>query len=214
MVQRVIKNGSYTFDKKISMISIPRTIILAILISGLSGCVMFAPRYQITHRYEPPTDPASGLCLGKCTQKLEACQQRCTSVYQSCLKRIEPLAEERYNKAVQRYENELSTYRQRMNSRYLGWGRAGLGWGGSAWGWGGSPWGWGGPYYGLGYSYPFFYQPAPPITPDRNREFDRLRYEQCEVECGCQSVQDACFLSCGGRKIVEERCIANCPELK
>ncbi|MEP7371647.1 MAG: hypothetical protein ABI659_05400, partial [Nitrosospira sp.] len=81
------------------MISIPRAIILAILISGLSGCVMFAPRYQITHRYEPPTDPASGLCLGKCTQKLEACQQRCTSVYQSCLKRIEPLAEERYNKA-------------------------------------------------------------------------------------------------------------------
>ncbi len=182
------------------MIPFRRAIVLALLITGLSGCVVFVPRYQITHRYEPPTDPASGICLGKCTQKLEACQQSCATTYQSCLKRIEPLVEERYNKAVQRYENELSTYRQRINSRYQGWGRAG--------------WGWGGPYYGLGYSYPFFYQSAPPIRPDRNREFDRLRYERCEVECGCQSIQDACFLSCGGRRIVEERCIANCPGWK
>lgn len=202
-------------NKKISMIPFRHAIVLAILTSGLSGCVMFAPRYQITHRYEPPTHPEGAICLEKCTQKLESCQQSCTSTYQSCLKRIEPLVEERYNKAVERYEGELNTYRRQMNFRYSGWGRAGLGWGGSAWGWGGSPWGWGGfggPYYGLGYSYPFFYQPAPPIRPDRNREFDRLRYEQCEVECGCQSVQDACFLSCGGRKIVEERCIANCPK--
>ncbi|SEP20726.1 hypothetical protein [Nitrosovibrio sp. Nv6] len=207
-----------TFNKKISGISVQRMIVLIISIGGLSGCAFFAPRYQITHRYEPPTDPAASICLEKCTQRLESCQQSCTSTYQACLKRIEPLVEERYKNAMQRYENELETYRRHMNSRYLGWGRATLGWGRSAWGWGGypwgwggSPWGWGGPYYGLGYSYPFYYQPAPPTRPSRTREFDRLRYEQCEVECGCQSVQDSCFLSCGGRKIVEERCIANCP---
>lgn len=206
------------------MISIQRAILLVILTAGLSACAVFSPRYQITHRYEPPTDPAGIVCLEKCTQKLEACQQSCTSTYQACLKRIEPLVEERYKKSVERYENELDNYRRQMQSRYLGWGRATFGWGrswgwggypwgwGSPWGWGGSPWGWGGgPYYGLGYSYPFFYEPPPPLRPDRRREFDRLRYQQCEVECGCQSVQDACFLSCGGRKIIEERCIANCP---
>lgn len=56
----------------------------------------------------------------------------------------------------------------------------------------------------------FFYQ-SPVLRPNRMREFDRaaLRYHQCEVECGGQSVQDSCFLGCGGRKIIEERCIAN-----
>ena len=49
----------------------------------------------------------------------------------------------------------------------------------------------------------FFYQSSA-LRPNRMREFDRLRYQQCEVECGYQSVQDS------GRKIIEERCIANC----
>lgn len=199
-----------------------RAIILTILTAALFGCASFEPRYQITHRYEPPTDPAGIVCLGNCTQQLAACQQSCTSTYQACLQRIEPLAEQRYDEAVKRFENESSSYRQQLNSsrfyQSLGWGRSAWGWGGYPWGWGpglgwGLSWGWGGsPWYGMGYSSPYFYSPAPPIRPDRRREYDRLRYEQCEVECGCQSVQDACFLSCGGKKTVEERCIANCPK--
>ncbi len=199
-----------------------RALILTALTAALFGCASFEPRYQITHRYEPPTDPAGIVCLGNCTQQLAACQQSCTSTYQACLQRIEPLAEQRYDEAVKRFESESNTYRQQLNnSRFyqsLGWGRSAWGWGGYPWGWGpgwgwGPSWGWGGsPWYGMGYSSPYFYSPAPPIRPDRRREFDRLRYEQCEVECGCQSVQDACFLSCGGKKTVEERCIANCPK--
>ena len=142
-------------------------------------------------------------------------QQNCKSTYQACLTPIEPLAEERYRKAVERYDDELDRYRRRTQVRIPGLGthhtRLGLGWLsrglGFAVGLGG------GPYYGLGYSSPFFYQ-QPPLRPNRMREFDRLRYQQCEVECGCQSVQDACFLGCGGRKIIEERCIANCPKRK
>ncbi len=202
------------------MSSIHRAIVLIMSVS-VSGCAFLGPRYQITHRYEPPTHPAAVACLEKCAGRLKSCQQSCASTYQACLRRIEPLVEERYNSAIQRYERELDTYRRQMSPRYLGGGRAMLGWGRSAWGWGGYPWGWGGspwgggwggPYYGLGYSYPFYYAPPPPSRPSRDREFDRLRQEQCEVECGCQSVQDACFLSCGGRKIIEERCIANCPK--
>jgi len=193
-----------------------RAIILTVLTAALFGCASFEPRYQITHRYEPPTDPAGIACLGNCTQQLAACQKSCTSTYQACLQRIEPMAEQRYDEAVKHFENESSSYRQQLNSfrfyQSLGWGRSAWGWGGYPWGWG-PGWGWGGsPWYGMGYSSPYFYSPAPPIRPDRRREYDRLRYEQCEVECGCQSVQDACFLSCGGKKTVEERCIANCPK--
>ncbi len=64
---------SRTSDNMAIMLPILRTIILLILTAILSGCASFAPRYQITHRYEPPTDPAAGICLGKCTQQLTAC---------------------------------------------------------------------------------------------------------------------------------------------
>lgn len=193
-----------------------RAIILIILTAALFGCASFEPRHQITHRYEPPTDAAGIVCLGKCTQQLAACQQSCTSTYQACLQRIEPLTEQRYDEAVRRYESEFNSYRQQLNNfrfyQSFGWGRSAWGWGGYPWGWGPS-WGWGSyPWYGLEYSSPYFYSPAPPIRPDRRREYDRLRYERCEVECGCQFLQDACFLSCGGKKTVEERCIANCPK--
>jgi hypothetical protein len=99
-------------------------------------------------------------------------------------------------------------------SGYLGWGRTTLGWGWVAILGAGVRRGAGeeGPYYGLGYSCPFFYEP-PSVRPNRRREFDRLRYQQCEVECGCQPCRMPA-LGCGGRKIIEERCIANCPKRK
>ena len=121
-------------------------------------------------------------------------QQNCKSPYQACLTPIEPLAEERYRKAVERYDDELDRYRRRTQVRIPGLGthhtRLGLGWLsrglGFAVGLGG------GPYYGLGYSCPFFYEP-PSVRPNRRREFDRLRYQQCEVECGCQRCRMPAF---------------------
>ncbi len=197
-----------------------RTITLTILAVALFGCASFEPRYQVTHRHEPPINPEGIVCLGECTKQLTACQQSCTSTYQMCLQRIEPLVEQRYQEAVIRYESESQSYRQQMNTgrfyRSFGWGTSAGRWGGYPWGAGhgwGPSWGWGGsPWYGMGYSPAYFNLPIPPILPDRRREFDRLRYEQCEKECGCQPIQDACFLSCGGKRIVEERCIANCPK--
>ncbi len=197
-----------------------RTLIYTILVIALFGCASFEPRYQVSHRYEPPIDPASIVCLAECTQQLAACQQSCTSTYQMCLRRIEPLSEQRYQEAVRHYESESHSYRQQMNTgrfyQSFGWGTsmgrwggyplgAGLGWGPS-WGRNGLPW------YGMGYSPAYFNLPVPPLQPDRKRELYRLRYEQCEKECDCQSIQDTCILNCGGKRIVEERCIANCPK--
>jgi hypothetical protein len=53
-----------------------------------------------------------------------------------------------------------------------------------------------------------------PRKPSRDEEFNRLRMERCEVECGCQPIYDACFLVCGGKRIPEVKCIADCPEGK
>ena len=51
-------------------------IVLFNLLGGLAGCAVFSPRYQLTHRYEPPPSDSSGIvCLEKCMQKLEMCSK-------------------------------------------------------------------------------------------------------------------------------------------
>jgi len=180
-----------------------RTLFPVILLAVLTGCASQAPRYQTAYRYESPRDPAGLVCLEKCGQKIEACQQHCTANSQSCLKRIEPQADERYRDALKRYETELDRYRWELEryQLYLSMN------------WNYPPW------YGYGNYYPwvappYFFPPMLPITPSRDEEFARLRQEQCSSDCGCQAIYDACFLSCGGQKISEVRCIANCPEGK
>jgi hypothetical protein len=35
--------------------------------------------------------------------------------------------------------------------------------------------------------------------------------EKCDPGCGCQAAYDGCFVACGGKRIPEQRCVANCP---
>ncbi|MDD5241265.1 MAG: hypothetical protein PHG47_06025 [Sulfuricella sp.] len=185
------------------MIPFPRALLLGFLAVGLLGCVGPSPRYQTAYRYEPPTDAAAGACLEKCEHKLEDCQQRCKADYQACLKLIEPQVEGRYAEALKRYGTELDRYRWELDRYQLYMSMS--------WGW--SPW------YGHGYyrpwPEPYYYPPpAPPAKPSKDQEFSRLRQEKCDVDCGCQAIYDAGFLSCGGKKIPEVKCIANCPPAK
>jgi len=183
--------------------SAPHTLLLGFLTVVLLGCAGPGPRYQTAYRYEPPTDAAGRVCLEKSGQKQAECQQRCTADYQACLKLIGPQAEERYAEALKRYETGMNRYRWELD-RYqlylsMGWGRY--------------------PWYGSGFYYPwpdpfYFPPPVPPAKPSRDQEFGRLRQEKCEVDCGCQAVYDAGFLSCGGKRIPEVKCIANCPQGK
>lgn len=180
----------------------PRALILGIVAFCLAGCASLTPRYQSVYRYEPPADSAGLACLEKCGQKMKVCQQRCSMDYQTCLAGIAPLVEGRYGEALERYAAELERYRWELDryQMYLS-----MRWHDSFWS-------------GHGFYHPwpdlYFFPLAAPKIPSRDEEFDRLRKEKCEIECGCQSIYDTCFLACGGKRIPEVKCIANCPEGK
>lgn len=188
---------------KVGMAAVLRILFLALLAIGLAGCAAPSPRYQIAYRYEPPADAASRACLEKAGQKQSACLQHCKAEYQACLKLVEPQGEARYAAALKRYEAEMNRYRGELD-RYQFYLFMSRGW---------SPWSgygfyapWPEPYY--------FPPPMAPAKPSRDQEFGRVRQEKCDVDCGCQVIYDADFLACGGKRIPEQRCIANCPQGK
>ena len=178
-----------------------RVVLLIAVLIGLTSCA--SPRYQTLYRYEPPTDAAGHACLERCEDKLSGCLSSCSITLQSCSKRIEPEAEARYSEALKRYEMELNIYRWELQryeiNQTLNW-----------------------QYHSLAADHlhyyawprPYYFPPTPPRKPGRDELFNRLRKEKCETDCGCQPIYDACFLTCGGKKIPEVRCIANCPKDK
>ena len=111
----------------------------------------------------------------------------------------------RYADALARYESELAHYRHDLEryavSLSLGWGEYdhwyGAGWYAPNW-----------PYRRLR---PYYAEPLPPRPPSYADELGKLKAESCARDCGCQPKYDACFLGCGGSRILEERCFANCP---
>lgn len=178
-----------------------RALTLLILTLGLAACAS-GPRYQSTYRYEPPTDAAGRACLEKCEHQMTACRDQCATKTQACLKDLEPLVDERYNAAMNRYGIALDRYRQELIQYefYLS----------MSWGYP-SPWRHPGMWPYASFAMPYYFPPSPPANPSRSAVFERLRLERCDVDCGCQSIYDACFLACGGKKIPVTRCISNCP---
>lgn len=177
-----------------------RAFTLLLLTLVLAACA--GPRYQSTYRYEAPTDAAGRACLEGCEKKMAACREQCTTKTQACLKDLEPVLNERHDAALNRYAAELDRYRQELVhyefNLSLNWGYPYPWWRHGMW-----------PYSSFGM--PYYVPPSPPDKPSRSAEFERLRQERCDVDCGCQPVYDACFLACGGKKIPEMRCIGNCP---
>lgn len=162
----------------------------------LAGCA--SPRYQTVLLLEPPSDPAAGPCLERCAAAREDCQSRCQAARQACLKALDAEVEDAYAVALRHYAAALDVYRAelehyRMNL-WLGWGHV----------------------YGHHYlwydPWPTYYMPmATPAPPRREAIRERLAKERCDDDCGCQARHEACFIGCGGRKVEETRCIANCP---
>lgn len=175
--------------------------ILAALAVFLGSCA--TPRFQTAYRYEPPVDASGRAALGKCTQKLESCQQHCATEMQVCLKNIEPVVEKRHADALKLYESELEQYRiarQRYEfSMALNWNY--------------DPYGYDPRFY-QPWPRPYYSPPVPPRKISRDEIFKQVRQEKCDADCGCQPLYDACFLSSGGKKIPETRCIANCAKEK
>jgi len=177
-----------------------RTIYFAVVIALiLSGCA--SPRYQTLYRYDPPADAVGRACLARCEPKLAECKADCKTAYEACVKRVGPEIDARYDEALRRFDDEYRRYRQEwinFNFHYsFGWGHFSPGYG----------------FYDPWHD-PFFHQPTPPNPPSREQIQARVHKEKCPADCGCQQPYDACFLTCGGKKIPETKCIANCPQGK
>lgn len=158
----------------------------------VAGCA--TPRYQTTTRLELPDSPAAQPCLAHCEAASKACQSRCSEQREGCLKGIEPEVEKRYGEALQRYAVALDGYRADLERyRFDLWLRRGPGW------WWYDPW----PTYPM----PF----GVPRPPSREAISARVAKERCDVDCGCGSAYEGCVIGCGGHKVLETRCIANCP---
>lgn len=172
--------------------AIARWLLLALL-ALVAGCA--TPRYQTVYRYEPPADPAARPCLARCEDELGECGTRCRNDYQACLKGIEGEVGKEYAEALKRYANALELYRFEIErARFNAW----LDWRNGFWWY--DPWP------------PYYISAMPPIAPSQEAIRARLARERCDDDCGCSARHDACFAGCGGTKVEETRCIANCPK--
>lgn len=180
-----------------------RNLTLAALLAALAGCA--GPRYQTAYRYEPPADPAGQACVAGCEAALADCRGRCEAEWKTCAARVEPEVEDRYLETLKDYEEDLRRYYLELRRYELDvW----LGWG---------PWWPDGHWRAGGYwhAYPWFppSHPMPPAAqPTRDSARQALLKERCREDCGCQGEQDRCFTACGGQRIAETRCVANCPD--
>lgn len=159
----------------------------------LSGCA--APRYQTSSRLILPEGAAAQACLASCERALGTCRTRCSDSRAACLKTIDGEVERRYADALKDYADALDRYRMDLEHyRFQIWAHSGPG---SRWWY--DPW-------------PPYVMPAmTPRPPEREAIRERVGQERCDRDCGCTPDYDACVIGCGGRKVEETRCIANCP---
>lgn len=171
------------------------------LITLLSACA--SPRYQTVYRYEAPADSSGRACVERCGPQLSSCQSHCQTQHAACIKSIEPEVESRYQDAMRSYAAAFEQYRRDMSYYQMHFSL----------GWGAYP-GWYGPWAYSPWPDPYFSAPSPPLKPTREQVQAYVEKQKCDVDCGCQSAYDSCFLGCGGKKIPETHCIAHCPKDK
>ncbi|MFO7808108.1 hypothetical protein [Guyparkeria sp.] len=167
---------------------------------ALAGCA--GPRYATEVLYQPPTSQAGLSCLPGCQTDMQACQADCQSRRQSCIAGIGPQVDAAFDQALRLYDAERRVYMRER--QYYQLDRAmqfGL---------------YRDPFY-YGYPASFWYTDRfyddPPVSP-RPPSRDEIRAavidRECNIDCGCQSAFDQCYIGCGGQ--VERRvvCVENC----
>ncbi len=180
---------------------LPLLVLAAVVV--LAGCA--SPRYATEVRYLPPSSEAGQACLRGCHTDMQACQADCQSRRQSCIAGIEPEVDAAFEQALRQYEAERRAYMRER--RYYQLDRVmsfGL---------------YRDPFY-YGYSSSFwltdrYYHDDPPVPPEApGREAIRAQVidRECNVDCGCQTAFDQCYIGCGGQ--VERRvvCVENCDD--
>ena len=168
------------------------------LLAALTSCA--TPRYQIHVRLVPPADAQGQVCVQGCDAQKSACQTDCQSRYLACVKDVEPQVEARYTEALKQYESDLKLYATALRHYEM---QLRFEW-----------------LNGYPYHYPYWWNPWPgpsfplpypdPVMPTRERVRAKLQASSCQADCGCLPAYDACFVGCGGQRLVETLCIKNC----
>lgn len=178
--------------------------VLLATLAALAGCA--TPQYQTRVRMVPPADAAGLACVRGCETKKSACQTACSTRYKACARAVEPEVEARYTEALKQYENDLRHYaaalrHYEMQMRF-------------DWLHGAYP-------YRYPRPFPYWWEPFPgprfpppraePVMPTRESVRDTLVATRCQADCGCLPAYDACYVGCGGQRLVDTVCVANCP---
>ncbi len=178
----------------------------ATLLGLLAGCA--TPQYQTVVSLIPPEDAQGRACVQDCDARKTACQTDCQNRYQACAEAIEPQVEANYEAALKQYEIDLKQYAAALRHYEM---ELHFGWMNSY------------PYYSPyhPYYYPYWWDPWPgpyfppsyrePAMPTRAGIRAKLVKTNCQDDCGCLPVYDACFVGCGGQILRETVCIKNCP---
>ncbi len=196
---------------------------LEALALGLGACA--GPRWQTVYQYEPPAGPQAQTCTQRCIDHQQSCRVSCEDRHQQCLYRAEINARDSYELSRHHYAREMqawqieyalyeSDWRRHEHQRErLEYDQR---------------------HYGkrckddprdrtacelaerakrelrsLSSHRP--YPPSRPYTPSLSDEIAEAQ-SRCTRDCGCIETYNACYASCGGRVVPQQRCIDNCPD--
>ena len=176
--------------------------LLLLFAAALAGCA--SPQYETRARLVLPADPAGLACVSGCAAQKASCQSACRTRYDACARAVEPEVESRYADALAQYENDLRAYAAALRhyalQMHFGWLDAGA---------------------VHRRHHPFWWDPFPaprfplavrePVAPTREAVRATLLAARCQADCGCLPAYDDCAVGCGGRRLLETVCVANCP---
>lgn len=190
-----------------------------LIVPFLSAC---GPSYTTKNEYVPPTSTAALSCLQSCDVKRNSCQNTCNIKSQVCKNKAAQTArmtlparltdythqlelytaeQDRYytdkrdrKRELERLEMDYDVYSQRCAKdkhycdrkkeikREL-----------------------------RDLKYSTVKSPTRPNKPTIETETQRHQ-ASCTTDCGCRSLYDSCYTSCGGRIVPRRICVSNCPK--
>ena len=187
----------------------------------ISAC---GPTYVTKNEYAPPTNPAGVSCLQRCEVKRSSCQNSCNHKNQICRNKAAQKAKQTLPAQLSEYTNQLETYtveqdRYHAKTRERRYELKQLEMD-----------------YGVykdrcskdkhycdrkkeikrklnDLKYSRIESPSRPSKPTLASETTRHE-ASCTTSCGCDSLYDGCYTSCGGRIIPRQICTSNCPDKK
>lgn len=170
------------------------------------GC---SPKYKIVNAYVAPQTESGKACLVECQKQYGSCKEVCKANFEICQTKAHATAKENYDRKMQRYSILLERYLDDMemyqleidlmyfDGFYGGYGR----------------YGYSGYYpHRMFMMYPMpVYRPARPYKPSLAKEIQLAEAKMCQIDCGCTTTFDDCFVGCGGTVKTDRICIENCP---